>query len=414
MTRQVALFLASNALLYVGLIGISDAILNFYFVSLGHGSETIGMLQSLPRVGGLLTSLPIGLLADRFGTRRIIIVSTLGVFGTYAMLVMWPDLVMLGISRFLLGLFYGGLQIASTPLLIALSLPEHEVINFSYLNVANMAATAGGSLLGGVLPSLAAAAFPGATAVAGMVAEKTPFAYQIALGAAGVIILISVIPLLRLHDVRNGDAPAGGIVLPLTKRAPWRTLIRLSSPMLVFGFTGGLTFPFYNLFFRTMFDVPDRTIGTILSLGWLGMAIVPLATPRWERRYGRAPAVGLTLGVAALAFLGLSVASVLAVSVACYIVAISFRNAMQPLLQPLIMDSLAPGLHNIASSVGMVLWNIGWFSATAISGFWQEAYGFDVIMRIVAVGVLVNGVMVVLLFRKRPPARHTTTTAGTP
>ena len=403
MTRQVAWFLAFNALLHVGLLGISDAILNFYFVSLGHGPETIGMLQSLPRVGGFLTSLPIGLLADRFGARRVTIVSTVGVFGTYAMLILWPDLVLLGVSRFLLGLFYGAIQIATTPLLIALSLPEHEVHTFSYLNVVSMGGTAVGSLIGGVLPLMAAGAFPSATAAAGMVAEKTPFAYQVALGVAGLIVLISVIPLLRLTDVKHADAPAAGIALSLSKRVPWRTLIWLSSPLLVFGFTGGLTFPFYNLFFRTTFGVPDRTIGTILSLGWIGMALVPLANPWWERRYGRAPALGLTLGVAAIAFLGLSAAPGLVASVVCYVVAISFRNVMQPLFQPLIMDTLPPNLHNITSSVGMVLWNIGWFSATAISGFWQKAYGFDVIMRIVAAGVLVNGVMVVLLFRNRPP-----------
>ena len=135
----------------------------------------------------------------------------------------------------------------------------------------------------------------------------------------------------------------------------------------------------------------------------------PAGTTRGQRpnrvtRRGLVAGGAATLGIAAIAFLGLSAAPVLAVSVVCYVVAISFRNVMQPLFQPLIMDTLPPNLHNIASSVGMVLWNVGWFSATAISGFWQEAYGFDVIMRVVAAGVLVNGVMVVLLFRNRQPA----------
>ena len=131
------------------------------------------------------------------------------------------------------------------------------------------------------------------------------------------------------------------------------------------------------------------------------MALVPLANPWWDRRFGRAWALGIAMSIAATAFLGLSFAPTLALSVLMYVIAISFRNMMQPLYQPLIMDSLPPDLHNVASSIGMVLWNVGWFSATAISGFWQETYGFGVIMRIVAAGVLLNGVMIVVLFRER-------------
>jgi hypothetical protein len=51
----------------------------------------------------------------------------------------------------------------------------------------------------------------------------------------------------------------------------------------------------------------------------------------------------------------------------------------------------------------MVLWNVGWFSATAISGVWQERYGFGMIMQVVALGVLLDGISVVAIFRRRPP-----------
>ena len=401
MTRQVVWFLAFNALLHIGLLGISDAILNFYFVSLGHGSETIGLLQSVPRVGGFLTSLPVGLLANRIGTRRVTVYSTAGIAVSYAMLIVWPDLAVLGLSRFLVGLFWGAIQIATTPLLIGLSPHESETHTFSYLNLVSMGATAVGSLVGGVLPLGAAALFPGATRVAGVVAEETPFAYQAALGLAGCTVVISLLPLLRLKDTRAEAVQT--LAIPTGSRVPWRHLAWLSSPLLIFGFTGGLTFPFYNLFFRTTFAVPDKTVGTILSLGWLGMALVPMANPWWDRRWGRAWTLGITLSIAALAFLGMSLAPSLAVSVACYVVAISFRNVMQPLFQPLIMDTLPPYLHTITSGLGSVLWNTGWFSATAISGFWQETYGFGMIMRIVAVGVFLNGMLVVLIYRARAP-----------
>jgi predicted MFS family arabinose efflux permease len=73
---------------------------------------------------------------------------------------------------------------------------------------------------------------------------------------------------------------------------------------------------------------------------------------------------------------------------------------MQPLYQPLVLDSLPPDAHNNASGVSMVIWNIGWLGATTTSGFLQARFGFDLIMFLVAVGVFITGGMILLIFRK--------------
>jgi predicted MFS family arabinose efflux permease len=88
-----------------------------------------------------------------------------------------------------------------------------------------------------------------------------------------------------------------------------------------------------------------------------------------------------------------------------YIVAVSFRNVMQPMFQPLLMNSLTQDQHAMASSMSNVLWNLGWFTATAISGTWQATQGYGFIMNVVAVGVLICGASVVLIFRHRASVR---------
>ena len=401
MNLPVSLFLLYNGLLHIGLLGVSDAILNFYFVSLGHSQETIGLLQALPRLGGFAISVPVGLLANRTGTRRIVVYSTVGLTVSYLMIIVWPTLFVLGFSRLLAGLFWGGIQIATTPLLIRLSTAQHETHVFSYLNTVTMGTTAVGSFVGGYLPLLIVTLFPGAVSAVDAPPEQTAFAYRAALLLGTLTVTATFWPLRRLQD--DGPTTTHRQHGPGAQRTPWLRIMGLASPMLVFGFTGGLTFPFYNLFFRMTFDVPDRTVGTILSLGWLGMAVIPLVGPGWERGLGRTWALALALVIAAVAFYGLSIAPTLAFSVVCFVGAISFRNMMQPLFQPLLMDALAPSLHNITSGVSTVLWNVGWFTATAISGFLQTTYGFGVIMQIVAGGVLLNAVVVVLIFRRRQP-----------
>jgi len=185
-------------------------------------------------------------------------------------------------------------------------------------------------------------------------------------------------------------------------KLPWRLLLVFAIPMFFFGFTGGLTFPFYNLFFRNTFHVTDGVVGTILGIGWIGMGIVPLVNPLLDKQYGRAQALFITLSVAAIAFFGLSIAPTLGLSIVAYVIATSARNTMQPLFQPLVMSTLPIDAHNMASGIGLVVWNVGWFSATTISGLLQAGHGFSLIMQVVSVGVMITAVSVVLIFRNRP------------
>jgi predicted MFS family arabinose efflux permease len=398
LTRDVMLYLIFSAVFHFGLMGIGDTVLNFYFVSLGYGSETIGLLQSLPRLGGFLLGLPSGLLANRIGSRRITIYATMCMAFTYATLIIWPTLFMVGLSRFLLGFFFGIVQIAVNPLLVALSPTKYETHVFAYSNVVSMGAIAIGSVVGGFLPLLAANTFPEMARRSGDVVEQSTFAYQVTLAIGGLVIFVSILTLLRLNHKDIIPATTLGAEL---RGIPFRKLSGLSFPLLVFGFTGGLTFPFYNLFFRTSFDLSDQAVGAVLSLGWLGMALVPLANPWWERNHGRVWGLGATMTIAAIGFTGLSAAPTLAISIGFFIIAISFRNVMQPLFQPLIMSTLPTYLHNMASSIGLILWNIGWFSATAVSGVWQAQYGFGFIMRVVAIGLIINAISIILIYRNQ-------------
>jgi MFS family permease len=398
-SREVWFFLLYSAAFHIGLLGLADVVLNFYFVSLGHDSEVIGVLQSLPRLAGLLTSIPIALLANRVGVHRMILWSTVGVVGTMFLKVLVPILPVLGMAQFLQGFFYGAQQIMIAPLMIALVPAEGRTRFFAFHNVVAMATMAFGSFIGGRTPALMVELFRGVAPAESTLNAQTPFAYAATICVSAVVVFAGLLPFLY---VRNGRLSVQAAKDKTTREAiPWAYLTFLALPMLTFGFTGGLTFPFYNLFFRTRFGLPDETVGTILSIGWMGMAIVPLLNPFWEKRYGRAWALGLTMTIASIAFWVMGAAPTLIICVVAFTLAISFRNVMQPLYQPLVLDHLPTALHNVASSMSMVMWNTGWFAATIISGFWQKTYGFGFIMTVVAVGVFITGAMVVLIFHNR-------------
>lgn len=398
--RQVTLFMLYSSILQIGLFGLTDVILNFYFTSLGHSPETIGVLQSFPRIGGLLISIPAGLIASRIGAYKVILYGTVGIGAAMLMPLLWPTLPILGLSRFMLGVFYGAQQVAINPFIGGLVKPREQPFLFSYHNIITMFATAVGSFVGGFLPMLmiSLSSEPIADIHA---AAQSSLAYSGALVVGLVVTLTCLLPLMLMKENRHTPASVNMGSVDLRKM-PWRTLLIFAIPMLFFGFTGGLTFPFYNLFFRNTFLISDEVVGTILGIGWIGMGIVPLVNPVLDKRFGRAEALFITLTVAAVAFFGLSIAPTLGLSIVAYVIATSARNTMQPLFQPLVMATLPPHTHNMASGIGLVVWNVGWFTATTISGFLQADHGFRLIMQVVAAGVMITAVCVVLIFRNRP------------
>ncbi len=409
--RQVTLFLVYSSIFQIGLFGITDVILNFYFTSLGHSPETIGVLQSFPRIGGLLISIPAGLIASRLGAYRVIWYSTIGMGVALVLPLLWPALPVLGLSRFLLGTFYGSQQVAINPFIGALVSRDEQPFLFSYHNIITMVATAAGSFLGGYLPAVVVRFWP-QTGLDLHHAAQTPLAYSTTLAIGLVVMLSSLFPLMLVKDMQSANLETKAKTGTFS-RMPWRLLILFAVPMIFFGFTGGLTFPFYNLFFRDTFKIGDEVVGIILGIGWIGMGVVPLINPVLDKRYGRAEALFIVLTVAAVAFFGLSIAPTLALSVVAYVIAASARNAMQPLFQPLVMAALPEEAHNMASGIGLVVWNVGWFIATTFSGFLRAGHGFGFLMQIVAVGVMITAICVVLIFRNRPTYEQSKASADT-
>jgi MFS family permease len=392
-------FFLHSALIHIGLMGISDVLLNFYFVSLGYGPGVVGVLQALPRLGGFLTGLPVGMVANRIGKRRILIIANIGIAVSLFLLVLFPTLWMLGVSRFLVGLFYGANQIVTAPYMVTLTSREEHSHQFAYHNLISMASVAAGSVLGGYLP-LAIAAFLSLEGTAVIPPEQTQTAYRVSLAIASAVILAGTFPLYSLPIRRETRKSKHNTDDPQEK-TPWGLLLLFAVPLFFFGISGGLTFPFYNLFFRESFGIIDATVGTILALGWMGMGLVPLLSPSLEKRVGRSWALMILMAIAGVAFFGLGAARTLLVAVPFYLVGISVRNTMQPLFQPLVLDVLPERLHNLNSSIGMVSWNIGWFGSTASFGYLLSTVGYSGMMYIVAVGVLINGAAIVMIFAHR-------------
>ena len=301
LNRQVLLFLGHSLLFHIGLLGIADILLNFYMVSIGYDTTTISLLQSLPRLSGFLIGLPIGLVANRVGNRRLIVLSTGGLALSVAATALTPNLLVIGISRFCWGACFGANQVVKSPFMVTLTDRSEHTAQFSYHNLVSMFSVAIGSVLGGLLPILMSQLLTIEPAV-GLRPEEMPLAYRASIIAAAIVLLLSVVPILCLRNRTADGMDSRQERLSLAGQVPWRRVLRLAFPLFVFGLSGGLTFPFFNLIFRELFSISDSAIGSVIGLGWLAMGVMPLFNPVWEARMGRAGALTALMFVSALRF----------------------------------------------------------------------------------------------------------------
>ena len=398
---QVLLFLCHSLLFHIALLGIADILLNFYLVSIGYEAASISLLQAIPKLSGFVVGLPIGMIANRVGNRRLIVLSTLGLALSVALTALTQSLPVIALSRLLWGASFGANLVVKPPFMVTLTDRSEHSAQFAYHNLVAMFAVALGSVVGGMLPLLASQALSIAGTAQGL-PQEMPAAYRASILCAAILLLLSAAPILALRE-RRGDAARAGVVTRggIWRSAPWRRVLRLTLPLLVFGISGGLTFPFFNLIFRQLFGLADSAVGGVIGLGWVAMGLTPLLNPRVEARLGRARALTALMLVSAVAFVGLSAAQGLAAALVFYVFAIGIRNTMQPLFQPLLMDSLATDYHNIASSVGLAMWNLGWFASTFSFGFLQATIGIRNIMLVTALFVALNGLCIHLTAVRR-------------
>lgn len=400
LNAQSARLLLFNAIFSIALFGLVDVLLNFYFVSLGYSKESIGILQSLPRVGGLIAAALVVPLTSRVSARTVLIWTTIGMAVAQGAIVLVPTTAAIAISRAALGLFFGIQQIAINPVALALVSAQHQSRVFAYISMTSNVAGSLGGLIGGFMPAWIAFLFPSLAVFADLPASQTPFAYGLSIFIASVVTGLAVIPILRLAI--PPDAAIGAGEKRVTGKVPWRTLLPRGIPMLFFGITGGLTFPFYNLFFRGVYDASDSAVGTILSLGFFAMAFPVMFGPQLERRFGRSRSLLFATSSAALCFVGLSIAPSLPVAIACFVSAISLRNIVNGTYPPMLMEGLAPQARNAASSLGFLAWNIGWLTGTSLGGFIVARVGYNLMLQGVAVGVFLIGFSAWWIFRGVP------------
>ena len=297
--RNVRLFFLYGISINAGM-ALFSLLYNLYLLRLGYQEDFIGQVAGMAPLATGLLALPVGMLSDRFGRKAFLVGSSL------LLTVSQLGLCFAGAPGALLAFsFVGGLGSACiwvnhVPFLSDNAHPSRRAEALVIWTALQVVIRMLLSMAGGVMPG-ALAWFLGASTE-----MPEPFRYSLLLGA--FFSLAAALPLLAVEGRTAHPLPAEA--RPEEPDAegdpPWRVYTAIAALSASRGFSMGLTYPFFNVFFEEELRVGPAAIGAIFFLSQLVSLPTTFGAPSLVRWLGTTAAIlcARSIGGGAVAVMG--------------------------------------------------------------------------------------------------------------
>ena len=398
--KNIKRFLTTT-LLYGFTFSIWELFFNLYILSLGFSNDTLGLVRSAPPLAALIFGLPLGVLSDRIGRRKSML---LGLSGCILGMIFQIQLTQ-PILIFLFGLIQGtGLmlyQVSQPPFIMAVSREEDQALVFSLnFGLITLAATIG-NLVGGQLPKLFESTF---SIIAGSASS-----YRWTISSVILFAAIGLIPILMISE---NQAFKNNRKNPLMNRKFFHDLMmntvarRLALINLITGFGAALLIPYLNVFLKSKFVISDNLLGLIFSIASLLVFFGTMISP-WLVKLTRSriiPTVSTqSLSLVFLFFLGFS--PTLWIVFIGLLMRTVLMQMSAPLLENLAMRMTPPSEQGLIASVRGIAWQFGQTIGIFISGLVQSRFGFSPLF--ITTGLLYTAAIFLTWIYFRPGEKET-------
>jgi len=311
----------------------------------GYGTVFVGLILTLTGLIAVLTVIPFGLLADRFGRKRMMTIGAVANVGWGAALAATmfvpglasqPELyiavaVIAGIAE---GAFFStwGALLADS----AAAARRTAVFGLSFF----FSQLAGG--LGNLLGSFADYTFTSGIAQLG-VAYGATFAIATSVSALAL-------PLLAATRVREERAPRGSGASMLPKKSRG-VISKFLVSNLIIGFGAGIVIPLFTLWFFLRFGLGETYTGPLLAVSAVVNAFAFLVAPALADRYGLVRTIVTVSGVATVLLVLIPQVPSLAAVGVLFVARNALMNMTWPVSSAFLMNTVHPSERSAASAV---------------------------------------------------------------
>jgi MFS family permease len=369
-------FFAISFLFDLGLY-IFFFLFNLYLLDLGFKEEFIGLVASVNAIGGIVSCIPSGMLAQRAGLRRALLVcmtSVALIAASLALVTSRPAIIVLSFS---LGAASTIWAVAIAPATARLTNEKNRQLGFSLIFSSGIAV--------GLLGSVAASHIPGWLAHLNESISAIQ-AKQATLLVGSAVVAIGVWPAFRLQF--SPVSSAGNKVYP---RNP--SLYRFLFLVAVWTLGAGAFVPFYNVYFSQYLHMGLEHIGVVHSVSQIVQALAILVAPFILRKYGVVAGVVYMQLATALALGSLAAVHAVSAAVVLYTAYTAFQWMSEPAIYSLLMSKVAPAEQAGASALNFLVISCAQAIATAVAGTAFMRFGYPAVLGVIAGIALATAVL---------------------
>jgi len=310
-----------------------------------------------------LVALPAGLLCERIGTKRAILVSqTANLVSLTQIVTLQPSILLL--ASLITG-FIGTIGwVASAPFMMENSQPEERTYLFSVGWAVMVIMGVIGSYVGGAMPDTFNAAL--GLPVGSEIGSAT--GYRVTLVIAIALALAATGPILFIKEDETVQRQKTGALLSLKNIRSPATIVKFMIPTGLIGFGAGFIVPLFNIFFKLKFAATPEEVGIIFALGNVTLGIGTLVAPTLSNKIGKVKAVVVCQYFSMPFIMFMTLSPSLALAASAYFVRGAFMNMAGPVSTTFQMEMVTEGERATTSGLMVMSDNIPRAVTASISG----------------------------------------------
>jgi len=343
-------------------IGYLLVYLTAFFPELNISAGVVGLLLGLEGAMVLL-SIPLGILSDRRGRKKLLLIGTSLVPLPIIMIALTVNVAILVIAAIILGVAESAALSTWNAIIADQTSLENRDASFSLSFILGNGAVAVGFLLPTFIPTIQSLTGLGSIPI-----------HEDLLVLVGLVSAITPVWLFRvLKDYNETLNPT-----KLIRGKNFPTLIKFSGINSLIGLGAGFIIPLIPTWLFLKFGTPDTFSGPLLSLSNLTIALAAISSPRLSTRVGLVKAIVATQGFSTVFMLSLAFVPDVRLAGGLYIIRAALMNVSVPLQDSYLMGIMSQDERGLASAINTVIWRIPNSITTVIGGLILATGSFEI------------------------------------
>ncbi len=358
-----AKYLIYSAILPFAAYGMFYTDLSFFLTAVqGLSIELMGLIVTVMGVSAFAASIPLGVIADKYGRKRLHIIGNVMASAIIAVFALTTNVAVLLAAAVVEGIAEAAFAVSANALLADKAQEERRTSAYSLFGFVQSIAFGVGSLL---IPIVIVFELIGFTNREGHVLLYVILA---------ILSLSSTLFMLRIKEPRR--AKRHGVswlqMLPHKSKDPLAKYV-LTSGLVAFG--AGLVIPLMAAWFALQHGITDTISGPILGVSSLVTGVATLAGPWLAKRFGLVKAITVTQGFSTVFMFLIPLASGYVAAGFAYAFRSFLINMSTPLEQSVIMGIVIEDERGAASGISSAVWNLP-NALSSFVGAYLMALGF--------------------------------------